>query len=180
MEMLGADWVEPVGAESLIQLYFSNPALLGVRHADEAVIDVLGAPGELDAFGALVQGLGSTWNFPVADFTGAPFFASDADVVVFQYNGVQIPIHEAHLEATIAPDGNSIDGGRLSGLGDTRKLGELVGSSIDNYDALCGLAAGLGVDCVACPDGEAYCLPLKANDIHGERIEGLVLNPVFD
>ena len=179
MEMLEADWQEPAGAEALILLYFSAPALLGVRHADDQMIDVMGAAGVLDGLGNLEQAAGSTWNFPPADFTTSPFFSSDATLVTLVYDGVAIPVHNAHLEATIAPDGEGISGGKLSGLGHTRDLGGLLAAG-DDPDALCNLAAGLGVVCEACPDGGEYCLPLSATRIHGERIEGLTLIPSFD
>jgi len=178
LDLLGADWTEPAGAEALIQLYFSSPALLGVRYADDERIDLLGAPGDLDAFGVLTQASGATWDFPTADFTGSPFFEAVADTVVFQYDGVEIPIHDARLAGSFSADGLSIGGGQLSGLGDTRDLGAFLGGAQgDNPDAICDLAATLGVECTDCPDGGRYCLFLDAADIDGELVEGLTLQP---
>lgn len=179
MEMADADWHEPAGAQTLILLYFTAPALLGVQYADDDLLDVMGAAGQLDKLGTLTQAPGSTWNFPAADFTGAPFFTSDSTLVTLEYDGVSIPVHNAHLEATILPDASGISGGKLSGLGDTRELGELLGVG-SGEDGLCTLAAGLGVDCEPCPDGEPYCLPLSATGIEGDRIDGLVLQPTFN
>ena len=177
LDMLGADWVAPAGAEALIQLYFSSPALLGVRYADDVRIDLLGAPGDEDVFGNLFQGSGATWDFPIGAFDGSPFFSVDAEQVVFQYDGIEIPIHGAHLEGTWAPDGRSMGGGRLSGLGDTRDLGSFIDQGNEEASAVCDLAAGFGVQCEPCPDGFPYCLFLEALDIEGDLIEGLVLVP---
>ncbi len=175
LDMLGADWLQPGGAQSLIQLYFSAPALLGVRFADPLRIDMLGAPGAVDPFGNLTQGLGATWNFPTGTFE-PPYFESNANIVVFQFDGVEIPIHQARLAGTFSPDGTRIAGGELSGLGDTRDLGDFLPGGGDE-SAICDLAASLGIDCEACPDGELYCMFLEARQIDGTLIEGLTLTP---
>lgn len=175
LDMLGANWIQPGGAEALIQLYFSAPALLGVRYADDERIDLLGAPGLVDPFGALYQDVGATWDFPTGDFA-PPFFESQANVVVFQFQGVEIPIHDARLAATVSPDGRSLGGGELSGLGDTRGLGSFLPAG-GSEGAICDLAESLGIDCQACPDGEPYCMFLEARQIDGALVEGLTLVP---
>lgn len=176
LDMLGANWVEPGGATALIQLYFSAPALLGVRFADATHIDLLGAQGEVDPFGQMYQGLGSTWDFPTGDLTG-PFFEANANLVVFQFDGVEIPIHTARLAGTLSPDGMRIGGGELSGLGDTRDLGAFLPGGGNDENAICDLAESLGIQCQACPDGEQLCMFLDARQIDGTLIDGLSLIP---
>lgn len=176
LDMLGADWLQPGGAEALIQLYFSAPALLGVRFVDGDRIDLLGAPGEVDPFGNLYQGPGATWDFPTGDFD-PPYFENQASLVVFQFEGVEIPIYDARLAATFSPDGNGIGGGELSGLGDTRDLGSFLPGGGSNDAAICDLAASFGIDCETCPDGQPYCMFLEARQIDGALVDGLTLIP---
>lgn len=178
LDMLGANWREPGGAEALIQLYFSSPALLGVPYADSQRIDLLGAPGEVDPFGGLHQGPGSTWDFPTAGFEDAPYFESNATLVVFQFEGVEIPIFNARLAATFSADGTRIGGGELSGLGDTRDLGQFLGGGGGNDPgAICDLAFSLGIECEDCPDGEPYCMFLDAVSLEGSLVHDLSLVP---
>ena len=51
VDLVGADWVEPGAMGALMSLYFTTPVLLGVQWADDATIDLLGAPGYEDSFG---------------------------------------------------------------------------------------------------------------------------------
>lgn len=178
LDMLGAEWLQPGGAEALIQLYFSAPALLGVRYADDTRIDLLGAPGQVDPFGVLYQDFGATWDFPTGDFA-PPYFESRANLVVFQFQGVEIPIHDARLAATISPDGRALGGGELSGLGDTRGLGAFLPAG-GSDGAICDLAESFGIECQDCPDGEPYCMFLEARQIDGALVEGLTLVPRSD
>jgi hypothetical protein len=61
----------------------------------------------------------------------------------------------------------------VQGIGDTRYAGPLLGSA--NEDAVCTTAAGLGVQCMECPDGEPFCLPVSVRDIEGLYVPGLTI-----
>lgn len=179
MDMINANWVEPGGAEALVQLYFSDPTLLSVQRVDGDLIELMGAAGETDLIGDLVQAPGATWDFPTATFAEAPYFASASGLVVLKFQGVGIPIHGAVLAGTFAPDGSAIGGATLEGLGDTSGLGEFLGAGFeDDPYAVCDLAAGLGISCEPCPEsGDATCLRMSAQELTGELVEGLVLTP---
>jgi hypothetical protein len=61
----------------------------------------------------------------------------------------------------------------LSGDGDTRYLGCLIPGSDGDPNAVCALAAPLGVTCEPCPDGEPYCLHIEASDLEGVFLNGV-------
>ncbi|MBT3220439.1 MAG: hypothetical protein HN348_15240, partial [Proteobacteria bacterium] len=175
VDLVGADWVEPGGFAALMSLYFTVPILIGVQWADGQYIDLMGAPGEQDDNGELQQDISeSTWDFPRADFTGSPYFLALTDEVVFDYVGVDIPVYDFELSATISADGSKLGGGLISGLGDTRFMWSILGSDEDP-NAVCVLAASVGVSCQECPDSKPYCLLMRAKDVDGTLIEGLTL-----
>ena len=45
-------------------------------------------------------------------------------------------------------------------------------------DAVCDFAAGLGLDCVDCPDGNPWCLEIEARFDDADWIEGLDLREI--
>ena len=59
-------------------------------------------------------------------------------------------------------------------------MGELVGRTAKDYSAVCDIAAGAGVKCVPCSDGEPYCLYIVAEEITATQEDGLVLSPNAD
>lgn len=180
LDLVGAEWVEPPALAGLIAVYFNNPILLGIQYADPLRIDLIGAPGVSDAFGVVEQDpVSASWDFPIADFSSSPFLDASSDEVTLQYSlgygdAITIPVEDFVLQATFSPDATRLGGGVLSGLGDTRNLGELLGDP-DNPAALCELAGGLGVTCQPCADGQSFCLRLVARDLEGTLIPGLEL-----
>jgi hypothetical protein len=175
VDLVGSTWIEPGAMGALLSLYFTTPILLGVQWADEATIDLLGAPGYEDSLGELQQYIWEpTWDFPLADFSAQPYFIAQTEQVVFQFGSVDIPIYNFSLEATFASDGSSMGGGEMSGLGDSRNMGILF-EQPDDEMAVCDLAATLGVYCQACPDGKETCLYLKAVDVDGQLLSHLSL-----
>jgi hypothetical protein len=177
LDLEGAEWVEPPQLSSLISLYLTTPILLGVRYADED--QIIGAPGFTDPFGFVFQDpQAPSWDFPMADFSAQPFLDAQVDRVVLQYDFgsdvVDIPVEDFVLQATISADGQTMGGGVLRGVGDTRNLGVVLGDA-DDLGALCELAGGLGLQCIPCEDGERYCLNLAARDLTGTLMPGLVL-----
>jgi hypothetical protein len=175
IDLVGATWVEPGAMGALLSLYFTTPILLGVQWADESTIDLLGAPGYEDSLGNLQQYVWEpTWDFPLADFSGSPYFSASTDQVVFQFGTVDIPIHDFLFQATISADGSQMGGGELSGLGDTRYMGVLF-EQPDDEMAVCELAATLGVYCQACPDGKETCMYLQALEVDGQLLTNVTL-----
>ena len=177
LDLVGATWVQPSALAGVLQTYFNTPVLLGVTHANDESIKLIGAPGETDTLGNVTQSDGSVWIFPLADFTGSPFLDVSAPAIEFQYEDgntpIRVPVENFHLTGTLSADGTRLGGGQLSGLGDSRHLGEeLLGG--DPSD-LCSLAQGLGVECVPCADGEVYCLQLVARDLEAILLPELVI-----
>lgn len=171
-----ADWVQPAGLGALFGSFFDQPVLVGVQWVQGERIDLIGGLGT-NVVGAIVQDLGlPTWNFPVADFAGTPFFSVDADEITLVVSGYDLPIYNFHLEGTFLPDASAIGGAVLIGLGDTRYAGGAVGFP-GRDDALCQFGAGVGVPCEPCPDGEPLCLQVEIHDIPAPWVQGLSLEP---
>ncbi|MEQ1502676.1 MAG: hypothetical protein ABMB14_10620 [Myxococcota bacterium] len=178
LDFVGANW-EPAALSGVMSLYFTTPVLLGIQLATEDQIDLLGGPGVADDFGGVAQDVTSpTWDFPLADFSGAPFLNAAVDRVSLKYGGVasaiEIPIEDFLFQGTFSADGTILGGGVLSGLGDSRNLGEVLNQP-DNPGAMCELAGSVGVVCQPCRDGQPYCLDLRATGLAGELIPGLAL-----
>lgn len=179
LDLVNATWVEPGALSTLLALYFTTPILLGVQYADDANLDLLGAPGAVDTFGGITQADAPTWDFPIQPFGQQPYFEAEVDFIELDYqNGsevIAIPVSDFKLYGTIGPDGRSFGGGIIEGLADSRNLGSVIND--DDEDAICDFAASLGVTCQACADGLPYCLRIVGEDIEGVRVEGLTLDP---
>lgn len=179
LDLIGATWVEPATLAPLVYIYFTTPVLLGVQYADASRMVLLGAPGLVDQFGVVTQDTSApTWAFPPIDFSQSPFLDARADLIVLQYTAygitVDIPVENYAFQATFRADGASLGGGVLSGRGDTRNLGALLGD--ERPEAMCELAGSLGVDCLPCSDGQPLCLDIRAEDVRGTLVDGLHLS----
>ena len=142
------------------------------------------AQGIWDDDGVPYQDLGTgTYPLPAADFTSAPYFSADTDLIEINYqNGstdVDIPMHEMHIEGTFSPDGSMLGGAWIDGLIDTRNLGTLLSVVPgDDDDAICNYLEGsFEVPCEDCGTGDIYCLYLKAFFDDAPAIDGLVIDP---
>lgn len=172
-----ADITEPPFLEAVAGSYLSVPLLFGVTDANDSIIDLLGALGYHESTGEYVQVEGdTTWDFPAADFTEAPYFEAEAERIVITYQGVDIPIENFHLAGTFSADGTQIAEGTATGLGDSRYLGALMGRD-DEPGAICEIAEAAGVYCTECSDGEPWCLYIVAENITADWEEGLTLVP---
>mgnify|MGYP003950594865 CR=1 FL=1 len=175
----GADYEEPEGLGAVIGLYLSQPLLIGVTDASADSISLLGAQGIVDDVTAEVtqdEDFG-TWDFGAADFTSNPYFSSDTDEIIIDYNGYEIPIYYFQLKGTFSSDATSIGGGHAEGLADSRNMGPLIEQG-DDPNAVCELADSLGLECEACPDGEVYCMTLIANFDEATLEPGLMLTEI--
>lgn len=175
LDLVNATWLEPAGLGAFLTVWFTTPVLLGVNFADASDIDMVGAPGELDNDGVLVQDLDQpTWGFPVVSFADAPYVTATSPNVVFRFDDVDVPVEDFAFEATFAPDGSSLGGVRLTGVGDTRNLGVFL-QKPDDPNAICSVAATIGTACIPCDDGQPYCLFLDVRDVDAELVAGLTL-----
>jgi hypothetical protein len=180
LDLINATWVEPGALSTLMALYFTTPILLGVQYADGSHLDLLGAPGEVDAFGAIQQANAPTWDFPLQPFDQQPYFVAEVDSIQLDYQSgndlIPIPVQDFVLAGTIGPDGATFGGGEISGLADTRELSDVLPGGGDDDGAVCDFAESLGVSCQACDDGLPYCLRIIGVDIEGARVDGLSLD----
>lgn len=178
LDIVRARWVEPPGVSALLALYFTTPLLLGVQSASDTQVRVIGAPGFVDIQGQIQQDRsGASWDFPLLPFDQQPYLDVALDSVTFAFNGIEIPVTGFAFQGTFSPDTSTLGGGVLSGLGDTRNAGTLLGQP-GNPAALCTLSEGIGVPCQPCPDGEAYCLFIRAENVSGAALPGVVLSVV--
>lgn len=177
LDLAGAQWVEPGGIAALLQLYFTAPVLIAVSYADGEQVDFIGGLGKLDVFGNVLQDTtATTWDFPMSDFSGKPYFEADSPNVVLTVDGVDIPVEQFRFSATFSAGMSRIGGGELQGMADTRDMGELLNQK-GKLDAICAFAAGVGVQCQPCSDGEPYCLFMKAIGVQGSQVPNLTLVP---
>jgi hypothetical protein len=178
LDLVGADWIEPGGFGPILSTTFTTPVLLGVQYADANNMDWIGATGYVSVGQVQQDDSYPTWDFPVTPFDGAPYFATTSARVELIIAGFALPITDFHLSGTLAADASHFAGGVLSGLGDTRYAGGAIAQP-NNPAAMCNLAAGIGVSCVACPDGEPLCLQVELHDLRGTEVDGLTLVPVL-
>lgn len=174
LDLQGADWVEPGGVAALLTLYFDSPGLLDVAYVTEQQLQLRFTLGYFLDSELRQDTTRDLIPFPTVSFVSQPFFDAEAALVELDFSGATIPVYDFAFSGTFAADGNSIGGGAVSGLGDTRYAGDLVGD--DSPNAVCDLAAGFGVACVPCPDGEPLCLPVSIQNIQGSAVD-LVLVP---
>ncbi len=173
-----ATYEEPGGLGPIIANYLDQPLLIGVVDANVDSLSLMGAQGRVDGTsGAILQhGSRETWYFGVADFRARPFFSAYASAVPLTYDSTEIVFYNFTLEGTLAADGGAIGGSRVTGQIDTRNLGPLlqIGSE---PDAACDYVSGVGLECIACPDGQDLCLNLKATFPTARVVDGLTLVP---
>ncbi|MFN7142852.1 MAG: Ig-like domain-containing protein [Myxococcota bacterium] len=170
---------EPSFLDFVASTYLTVPLLISVTAADSTSLDLLGGLGVHENDGTYTQMEGEeTWDFPSGDFTEQPYFEAYSEYITITYDGLPIPIEQFHLSGTFTADGTQIQRGVASGLGDTRHMAPLLGKPADEYDALCALAAGAGVMCEPCADGEPYCIYIVAEEITATWEAGLAMSPV--
>ncbi len=178
VDLTSARWLEPEAFGALVALYFTAPVLIEVEWADAGVLDLLGAPGKITGTGDITQDLvNTTWDFPPADFGRQPLFeAVGAEVVIPVDVGVDVTIYGFELSGTFSADGRTFAGGAISGLADTRELGQVINDP--EPSGMCDFIEALGIACVECPDLLPYCVNISAVDVAGSVVDGLSLLPI--
>jgi len=185
VELNEVEFTEPAGFGSFLSLYLDVPILIGVQEIspDETTMQLLGAQGRLKNDGTYTQKYTetvdeekyyvATWPFEDVSFSD-PYFSGTADLIRLGYSGVEIPVHDFHLEGTFSADGTKFGGAVIEGLGDTRHMAPLFGEADDpNY--LCDLVSGT-VSCEPCPDdGEPVCLFLRGENITADWLDYIEL-----
>jgi hypothetical protein len=174
-----AEITDPAFLEFVAATYLTVPLLIAVTASDDTTLDLIGGIGEAENDGTFSQVLTEeTWDFPAGDFSQQPYFEASAAYITLGYDGIPIPIEGFHLSGTFSADGTSIEKGVASGMGDSRYMGPLLGRDADDYGAVCEIAAGAGITCEPCSDGEPYCLNIVAEEVNAVWEDGLVMEEV--
>jgi hypothetical protein len=169
---------QPRFLDAVAGTYLTVPILVSVVAADASSIELIGSLGELQNDGSYRQvPREPTWAFPAADFTAHPYFEASADRIVLAYAGIDIPVEQFTLSGTFSADGTFLEEAVVTGFGDSRNMGALLGQA-DNPDAMCDLAEAAGVTCTDCADGAPYCLYIVAEEIDAAEVPGVSITPV--
>lgn len=178
-DLAGAEYAKPEGLGTLLGLYLTEPLLFQVTNVGPAGITLMGAQGIVNSTSGEIEQNRTfrTWDFGTASFDEEPFFGATTAGIAIDYAGSVIPMHNFHVEGTFSADGTEIGGAIASGYGDTRDMGPLLQLGGDP-NAVCDFAAGLGLDCVECPDGNPWCLEIEAHFDDATWLEGLDLREI--
>jgi len=179
LDLPGANFTEPPAVGALLGSFLTAPLLANVEAADAESLTLRIAQGYWDDEGNVFQNpYETTYPFPAADFTSAPYFAADTERIDIAYGDSNIPIENMHLEGTFAPDGSSMGGAWFGGLVNTSEMAPLLElGSVDEPDVICEYLSVFGLSCEACGDGTPYCLYIEAHFGDARLVEGMEFDP---
>lgn len=161
--------VIPEGVGSVLESYLDVVIYMEVAEATGSDIRMFGALAD-EADPTHQDYCSQTIEFPVADFSEAPFFSIGPDDTTISVAGYSVTIDDLVISGTFAADGSYWGGGTLSGSVDTRALVDLIEEGGED-GAVCDIVAGFGVACETCSsDGQPYCLSIKAIELGGEQV----------
>lgn len=161
--------VVPEGVGSVLEQYLEVSILIKVDDLTGNDLTMNGALADEDD-SSLQDYCTPTLDFPVADFSTAPFFGIGPADTTINVAGYSVTIEDLEVTGTFSSDGTYWGGGVLAGVIDTRALSSLVGDDAED-SAVCDLVAGFGVSCVTCAsDGTDFCLEIRAVDLGGELL----------
>lgn len=167
LDLAKARIVEPPNIGSVLGSVLTTPILIGVTSVSTDKIQMIGA---IAKEGTTDQDYCTpSIDFPEADFSKAPFFEIGPEDTTITVSGAAIKINQLQVSGTFASDGSYFGGGTLSGSLDARDIATAL-PDLGDADALCGIIAGFGATCESCPDGQAYCLSLVADQITATAI----------
>ncbi|MGB0639864.1 MAG: hypothetical protein ACPGTU_11055 [Myxococcota bacterium] len=187
LDLPNANFAEPPGVGALLGAYLAYPLLASVDAVSEDELTLVVAQGIWDDDGVPSQDLGTdVYNFPPADFSAAPYFSADTDLINITYTSgsvsTAIPMYNMHLEGTFSPDATSLGGAWIGGLVDTSELGSLLELG-SGESVVCDYLDSFGLGCVDCadgsePDGEGtdLCIYIEAYFDDAALVEGLTLD----
>lgn len=168
LDLAAANIVEPAGISAVLSQYLTTAVLVGVQDVSGGQIQMIGAIGAEGVSPAEQDYCTPSIDFPSADFAENPFFSIGPQDTVLAVAGYEIEIKQLNVTGSFAPDASEIAGATLSGTIDTRPLAPLIDPKDPN--AICALAVNFGAECIACSDGQPYCLTLVADSITGTAI----------
>jgi len=175
LDLQDGRFVHPEGVGDLLGQYLTTDVLVGVQGIDGTTLHMVGAIGAQDADPPTQDMCAETIPFPDADFGDDPFFQVGPATTTINVQGYSITIDDLLISGAFASDGSAITGAVLSGSIDTRPLVPLLDEN-GEPDAICQLAASIGVTCEDCQDGSgAFCLSLYVDNITAAKINGSIV-----
>lgn len=174
LDLASGRFVQPEGVGALLGEYLGDVTLfLSVQSATATSIQMVGALA--DDTGTAQDVCSPTISFPEADFGANPYFEVNAEgsTTTISVEGLDIAIDDLLVSGAFAPDGTYISGGVLAGKIDTRPLVPLVDENGAD-DAICELAAGIGISCEDCGNGEVFCLSLYVDNLSAAEVNTTV------
>jgi hypothetical protein len=117
LDLVGARWVEPGGFGPVLASNFQAPVLVAVQYVDDRFVDLLGGQGYFFIGEIRQEPDEPTWDFPLSDFSEAPWFETSAPEIDLSISGYRLPITDFHLSGTFRSDGSDFGGGTALGAG---------------------------------------------------------------
>ena len=170
VDLANARFVKPEGVAELLLGQLEDDILMGVMAESDTEVEMLGAIGSGDGQDYCTP----TIDFPVADYTAAPYFSVGPQDTSISAAGYDIEISSLMISGTFASDCSNFGGGVLGGELDARLLGVLLGELVgtEDPDEICTLLTGFGVTCGACAsDGESYCIEILADQLTANEMD---------
>ena len=163
---------EPPGVGGLLGGYIEQDLLVEVTDVADPLIDFMGGLSEAGSSPPEQDLCAATADLADGDLSANPYFVVGPTELTMEASGVAITLFELEVSGVFVDDGDAIEDGEITGLIDTRPLDSLVGGG---EGAVCDLVGSFGASCEDCPDGDTFCLRMKAVDIEAPWIEGLDL-----
>lgn len=178
LDLSSGRFVEPEGIGAILSGYLTVPILIGVVSADTE-IEMIGAVGVEGSNPPAQDICAPTMDFPEATFTDNPYFQIGPANTIINVSDYSIEIQDLFVAGAFAPNGDYIAGAVLKGSVDTRPLATIMNEECveggPDYpaclDEICNLAAGIGVACEPCGDGQNYCLSIHVDSILAAEVD---------
>jgi len=165
--------VIPEGVGAVLQDYLDFQILIQPTSVENDTITMVGAmASEVD--NNFQDYCDPTIDFPVADFSNAPYFQIGPQSTTIAVSDYSVTIENLLISGTISQDGTWFGGGSLAGEIDTRPLVPLLFEGEDDENAICDFILGFGVSCIPCYGDESlpYCLEIEAIELEAEGTTG--------
>jgi hypothetical protein len=165
--------VVPEGVGAVLQDYLDFQILVQPTAVENDTISMVGAlASEVD--NDFQDYCDPTIDFPVADFSDAPYFQIGPQSTTIAVSDYTLTIENLLISGTIADDGSWFGGATLSGEIDTRPLVPLLFEGEDDENAICDFILGFGVSCIPCFGDEnvPFCLEILAIELEADTTAG--------
>ncbi|MFZ5481006.1 MAG: hypothetical protein ACOZNI_29865 [Myxococcota bacterium] len=161
--------VEPEGIGSVLTAYATRTWLVSATEESATELTLLYVPA-VEGSDPPEQDTCVATETVVADLSDSPAFTLSGIALDVDFSGATVTLDDATVSGTFASDGTWIGGGELSYTVDTRPLAPLVDESGDE-GVICDLVVSFGSECVACSDGEPYCLDFLIDQLVAEEVD---------